>query len=64
MPYGIGATHNCGIETVFQSVMPDAICGSGRFTIILWDDTDYAVKYNYIADNPRRWAEDEYYSNR
>ncbi len=31
---------------------------------IIRDDTDYAVKYNYILDNPRRWAEDEYYSNR
>lgn len=31
---------------------------------IIRDDTDYAVKYNYILDNPRRWAEDEYYSKR
>ena len=31
---------------------------------IIRDDADYAVKYNYILDNPRRWAEDEYYSKR
>ena len=31
---------------------------------VIRDDADYAVKYNYILDNPRRWAEDEYYSNR
>ena len=31
---------------------------------VIRDDADYAVKYNYILDNPRRWAEDEYYSKR
>lgn len=31
---------------------------------IIRDDADYVVKYNYILDNPRRWAEDEYYSRR
>ena len=31
---------------------------------IVRDENDYVIRYNYIADNPRRWAEDEYYSNR
>ena len=31
---------------------------------IIRNDADYAVKYNYILDNPRRWAEDEFYSKR
>ena len=28
---------------------------------IIRDDADYAARYNYILDNPRRWAEDEYF---
>ncbi len=31
---------------------------------IVRDENDYVIRHNYIADNPRRWAEDEYYSNR
>ncbi len=28
---------------------------------IIRDEADYTARYNYILDNPRRWAEDEYY---
>ncbi len=28
---------------------------------IIRDDADYAARYDYILDNPRRWAEDEYF---
>ena len=28
---------------------------------IIRDEADYTVRYNYIRDNPARWAEDEYF---
>ena len=28
---------------------------------IIRDEADYTARYNYILDNSRRWAEDEYY---
>ena len=28
---------------------------------IIRDEADYTVRYNYILDNPARWAEDEYF---
>ena len=28
---------------------------------IIRDEADYMVRYNYIRDNPARWAEDEYF---
>ena len=28
---------------------------------IIRDEADYTARYNYILDNPRRWAEDKYY---
>ena len=28
---------------------------------IIRDEADYTARYNYILDNHRRWAEDEYY---
>lgn len=29
---------------------------------IIRDEADYTARYNYILDNPRRWAEDEYFT--
>ena len=29
---------------------------------VIRDDSDFLVKYQYICDNPAKWAEDEYYS--
>ena len=38
-----------------------AIWQRSYYDHIIRDGADYTARYNYILDNPRRWAEDEYY---
>ena len=38
-----------------------AIWQRSYYDHIIRDEADYTARYNYILDNPRRWAEDEYY---
>ena len=37
-----------------------AIWQRSYYDHIIRDEADYTARYNYILDNPRRWAEDEY----
>lgn len=31
---------------------------------VIRDEADYLTKWNYIAANPAKWAEDEYYQGK
>ena len=34
----------------------------GYYDHVVRDERDYRLRFDYIADNPRRWHEDEYYA--